>query len=41
MILRQNGMVMSISNEIDVVGYAHEVEVEPIVNNKKKTQLGQ
>jgi hypothetical protein len=33
-------MAMSIYDEIDVVGDAHGVEVELIVNNKKKPNLG-
>lgn len=33
-------MAMSISDEIDVDGDAHGVEMEPIVNNKKKPNLG-
>ena len=33
-------MAMSISYEIDVDGDAHGVEMEPIVNNKKKPNLG-
>jgi hypothetical protein len=33
-------MAMSIYDEINVVGDAHGVEVEPIVNNKKKPNLG-